>query len=71
MEGDTNSYPYDDMENKLKKGIEVVKDVDDAIIKINKYNSKYINEKLNYGIKIYNNYISPKAFYSFIEKKIK
>ena len=71
MKGNTASYPYDNMDIKLKKGIEVVKDVDEAVIKVNKYNSKYINEKLNYGLKIYNNYISPKAFYNFIEKKIK
>ncbi len=71
MEGDINSLPYDDMENKLKKGIEVVKNIEDAIDKINKYDHKYIKDKLNYGSKIYNSYISPKAFYSFIEKKIK
>ena len=71
MKGNTNSYPYDNMKNELKKGIEVVKDIDDAIDKINKYDQKYIKDKLNYGSKIYNSYIAPKAFYSFIEKKIK
>ena len=71
MKGDINSYPYDNMKNELKKGIQIVKNVDDAIDKINKYNKKYIIEKLNYGSKIYNSYISPKAFYNFIEKKIR
>ena len=71
MKGNTNSYPYDNMKNELKKGIEVVKDIDDAIDKINKYDQKYIKDKLNYGSKIYNSYITPKAFYSFIEKKKK
>ncbi len=71
MTGDSNSYPYDNMKNNLKKGIQVVKDVDDAIDKINKYDQKKIKDKLNYGTKIYNSYISPTAFYRFIEKKVK
>ena len=71
MTGDSNSYPYDNMKNNLKKGIQVVKDVDDNINKIKKNKQKKIKDKLNNKFKIYNSYISPTAFYRFIEKKVK
>lgn len=70
LKGDINSRPYDNMDNKLVNGIEVVRDVDDALKKITTYNNSYIKNKLEYGYKIYKNYISPKNFFDFLTARL-
>ena len=68
--GNSASLPYDVMSKNLKNGIEVVNDVDDALIKVKNLKISYINSKLNYGRKIYKTYISPITFYNFVKSKL-
>ena len=58
------------MNKNLKNGIEVVNDVDDALVKVKNLKISYINNKLNYGRKIYKTYISPITFYNFVKSKL-
>ena len=70
IKGNLKSLPYDKMDKKLKKGIEIVKDVNDALKKVTTLNEVQIKNKLKYGRKIYKTYISPISFYNFIKSKL-
>jgi len=68
--GNLKSLPYDKMDKKLKKGIEIVEDVNDAFKKVTQFNKVQIKNKLKYGRKIYKKYISPNSFYKFIKANL-
>ena len=70
IKGNLKSLPYDKMDKKLKKGIEVVEDVNDALKKVRTLNKIQIKNKLKYGRNIYKKYISPNSFYKFIKANL-
>ncbi len=70
IKGNLKSLPYDKMDKKLKKGIEVVEDVNDAFKKVTTLNKIQIKNKLKYGRNIYKKYISPNSFYKFIKANL-
>ena len=58
------------LNKKLKKGIEVVEDVNDALKKVTTLNKIQVKNKLKYGRNIYKKYISPNSFYKFIKANL-
>tara|TARA_B100000575_G_scaffold162055_1_gene129476 strand:- start:1675 stop:2775 length:1101 start_codon:yes stop_codon:yes gene_type:complete len=68
--GNLASLPYDNMNKNLKNGIEIVNNVEDALLKVKNLRISYISNKLKYGRKIYKTYISPISFYNFVKSKL-
>lgn len=70
IKGNLKSLPYDKMDKKLKKGIEIVEDVNDALKKVSQFDKVQIKNKLKYGRNIYKKYISPNSFYKFVKANL-
>ena len=61
---------FDKMDKKLKKGIEIVEDVNDALKKVSQIDKVRIKNKLKYSRNIYKKYISPNSFYKFVKANL-